>query len=391
LAKLTSKEHPMTNRNRHQWLIYGAYGFTGRLVAEEAVRRGHRPVLAGRSGQKLQAMADQMGLEFKSLSLDDPQALRDALRSTRLIFNAAGPFSETGPKIIEACLETGAAYADISGEFHHLRAVEGFDARARTARIPILTGAGFGATFGDCLARHVVDRLPDATHLRLSVAAGNAVTTSAVRRTILEVLAKGGYAVEGGRWKHRSLAHQHWTVPDGGSPAAFAAAPMGELAAVRLSTNVANIMVGRPMAAKSAKRLRLMSPLVQGVLGLGPLRRALGRDKGGPSAPASAPEGGWRSRIWAEARNARGDRVMARLETGEGYAATAAAAITNVEALLARPLVGVHTPALAFGAAHVRTIPGVQVTDLDPESGLPLQAGSAALSARGRPVPVPAS
>jgi short subunit dehydrogenase-like uncharacterized protein len=209
--------------------------------------------------------------------------------------------------------------------------------------------------------------------LRVSVAASNAVTTSAVRRTILEVLAKGGYAVESGRWKQRPLAHQHWTVPDGGSPATFAAAPMGELAAIRRSTNVANIVVGRPMAAKAAKRLRLVSPLVQGVLGLAPLRRVLGRDNGAPSAPASAPEGGWRSRIWAEAWNARGDRVMARLETGEGYAATAAAAITNVEALLARPPVGVFTPALAFGAAHVLTIPGVQVTDLDPESGLPLK------------------
>jgi short subunit dehydrogenase-like uncharacterized protein len=64
---------------------------------------------------------------------------------------------------------------------------------------------------------------------------------------------------------------------------------------------------------------------------------------------------------------------MARLETGEGYAATAAAAITNVEALFSRPLAGVFTPAHAFGADHVLTIPSVQMIDLDPESGLPLE------------------
>jgi hypothetical protein len=101
---------------------------------------------------------------------------------------------------------------------------------------------------------------------------------------------------------------------------------------------------------------------------------------------ATAP---WHGR-WAEAWNARGNRVMACLETGEGYAATAAA-ITNIEALFARPLVGVVTPAQAFGAAHVLAIPGVQVTDLDPQSGLPLNAGGAAVSARGRPAPAPAS
>ena len=250
----------MTNQNQPEWLIYGAYGYTGRLVAEEALRRGHRPVLAGRSSQKLQAMADRMGLEFKPLSLDDPQALRAALRSTRLIFNAAGPFAETGPKIIEACLETGTPYADISGEFHHLRALEALDAQARTARIPILTGAGFGVTFGDCLARHVVDRLPDATHVRVSVAASNALTTATVRRTVLEVLAKGGYAVEGGQWKRRPLAHQHWMVPDGGSPLSFAAAPMGELvtpsrrassgvmALVDVPVSIANWNGPRPLA-----------------------------------------------------------------------------------------------------------------------------------------------
>lgn len=367
----------MSNRNQQSWMIYGAYGFTGRLVVEEALRRGHRPVLAGRNDQHLQAMAQEMHLPAIPLPLDDPNALQAAARSVGLIFNAAGPFTETGPKLIKACLNTGTPYADCSGEFHHIRAVEALDERPRKARIPILTGAGFGVTFGDCLARHVVDKLPDATHLRLSVAAGNAQTTSAVRRTILEVMARGGYAVEGGRWVRRPLAHQLWTVPDRPAALAFAAAPMGELAAVRRSTHVANIVVGRPMPAKTAKRIRLLSPLIQSVLRLAPLRWALGRDRGGPPHTAPEPQGGWQSRIWAEAWNARGDRVMARIETGEGYASTAHAALTNIEALLARTLTGAFTPAQAFGAAHVLTIPGVRMADLNPEIGLELEAAYA--------------
>ena len=79
-----------------------------------------------------------------AFSLDDPHYFGP--RSSSLIFNAAGPFSETGPKIIEACLTAGTAYADISGEFHHLRAIEALDKRARKASIPLLTGAGFGVT-----------------------------------------------------------------------------------------------------------------------------------------------------------------------------------------------------------------------------------------------------
>jgi len=160
-------------------------------------------------------MAQQTGLVATPLSLDNPGALNAALAAIGLVFNAAGPFSETGLKVIEACLCTGTSYVDVSGEFHHLRAVEALDERARKARIPLLTGAGFGVTFGDCLARRLVDRLPDATHLRLSVAASNAQTTSSVRRTILEVMARGGYAIEGGRWVRKPLGHDLWTVRDG--------------------------------------------------------------------------------------------------------------------------------------------------------------------------------
>ena len=197
-------------------------------------------------------MARELGLQSIHLALDDQTALQDALRSSSLILNAAGPFGETGPAIIEACLKTGTPYVDISGEFHHLRFVEALDGAARKAGTPLLTGAGFGVTFGDCLARHVVDRLPDATHLRLSVAAGNALTTPAVRRTILEVMAKGSYAIAGGAWVRRPFADELWTVKDGATALSFASAPMGELAAARMSTNIPNIVVGRPMAARTA-------------------------------------------------------------------------------------------------------------------------------------------
>jgi short subunit dehydrogenase-like uncharacterized protein len=363
----------MPNANQHRWMIYGAYGFTGRLIVEEALRRGHRPVLAGRDAGQLKAMAEPLGLDTMTISLDDHAALLAAARSTELVVNAAGPFALTGPKVIEACLQAGTPYLDISGEFHHLRAVEALDELAREARIPLLTGAGFGVTFGDGLARYVADRLPDATHLRLSVAADNAQTTLAVRRTILDVLAKGGFAVEGGAWARRPLAHQLWTVKDGGDDLAFAAAPMGELAALRLSTNVANIVVGRPMPAKTARRIRRLSPLIQGALGISSLRDALGRDRGQAPTKTPEPKDGWRSRLWAEATNARGDRAMARLDMGEGYALTGRAALANIEALFTRRLAGAFTPARAFGARHVLAIPGVTLTDLDPESLQPLE------------------
>jgi len=354
-------------------MIYGAYGFTGRLILEEGLRRAHKPILAGRDGRRIEDLAKRHGLQSHVLSLDDSAALRAAARGSDLVVNAAGPISETGPKLIAACLDAGTAYMDVSGEFHHLQFVEALDARAKQAGIALLTGAGFGVTYGDCLARYALDRLPDATRLRLSVAAANAQTTPGAQRTIVGVLAKGGYAVEGGQFRPRPLAHQTWTIRSTSSEVAFAAAPLGELAALRRSTGIADIVVGRPMSAGQARILRLLSPLLQGALAVPAIRRFAGRDRGGPLRPAPSPPGGWQSRIWAEARNDRGDAVLARLETGEGYAATAEAALANIEALFAHRPEGAFTPGLAFGAAHLASLPRVEVTDLSPEGGQPLE------------------
>lgn len=363
----------MQNSVQHPWMIYGAYGFTGRLIVEAALQRGHRPILAGRDGDRVKAMAEQLGLTAMPISLDDGDALRAALRAVPLVLNASGPFTETGLPIIEACLDTGTSYADISGEFHHLRTVTALNERARQADIALLSGAGFGVTLGDCLARHVADQLPDATHLRISVAAANAQSTSAVRRTILNVVSNGGYAVERGQWRRRSIAHKSWLLKHDGKPVPFAAAPMGELVAAFNSTRIANIVVGRPMSATAARGIRTLSPLIKGVLSVGPVRRALGNGSG--TTPTKPEPAGYHSWLAAEAQNARGERRTAFIEAGEGYAVTADAAVTNVEALLAQKLAGAFTPSTAFGAAHVLKVSGVRLVDVDPKtvSLLPLR------------------
>ena len=357
----------------HSWMIYGAYGFTGGLILEEALRRGHKPIVAGRDGRRLTDLAQRHGLDSQALSLDDPAGLRAAIRGRDLVVNAAGPFSETAPYLIDACLDTGSAYVDVSGEFHHLKFVETLDARAKQAGVALLTGAGFGVTYGDGLARYALDRLPNATRLRLSVAATNAQVTPTVQRTIVSVLARGGYAVEGGRFRSRPLAHQRWTIRATPSEVAFAAAPLGELAALRRSTGVADIVVGRPLPTGEARALRLLSPLVQGALAVPAIRRFASRDRGDRPAPAPTPAGGWRSRIWAEACNDHGDSVLVQLETGEGYAATAEAALVNIEAVLAQRPEGAFTPGLAFGARHLASLPRVRITNLDPKSGHPVE------------------
>lgn len=354
----------MQNTIQQPWMIYGAYGFTGRLIVEEALRRGHRPVLAGRDRTRLEAMGRALDLTAIPVSLSDSAGMRAALQSMRLILNASGPFGETGMPIIEACFETGTSYADISGELEYLDAVLKLSNRAQLARIILLTGAGFGVTLGDCLARHTADKLPDAVSLRLSIASDNAQSTPSVRKTIVNVLAGGGFAIEKGNMQSRPLAHRFYKVCLHREIFPFASAPMGELAAAFHSTRIPNIVTGRPMPAGAARTLRILSPVIQLALANRPLRRSLGgRGKGSASLEFDHRQH-FRSWLLAEAENAQGDKRAAVIETGEGYYVTAQAALSNVEALMERNIAGAFTPAAAFGAAHLQKIPGVRVIDL---------------------------
>ena len=57
----------------NSWLLYGAYGYTGRLIAQQAKDRGHDPVLAGRSAEKLIPLAEELDLDYKVFDLKDEE------------------------------------------------------------------------------------------------------------------------------------------------------------------------------------------------------------------------------------------------------------------------------------------------------------------------------
>src|SRR5262244_1425930 len=113
----------MTAIDQRPWLLYGAYGFTGRMILEEAMRRGHRPIIAGRDPERLRALAEQTGLRHVAIRLDDERQVREQVSAHGLVLNAAGPFAETGRPIIEAALASRTRYLDVAGEIDHLRYV----------------------------------------------------------------------------------------------------------------------------------------------------------------------------------------------------------------------------------------------------------------------------
>ena len=106
---------------RIEWMIYGANGYTGHLVAVEARQRDLKPVLAGRRAGPIEKLAAELGLPMRVFGLDDASAAAAAIADTAVVANCAGPFAATSTPMIDACLRSRAHYLDITGEIEVVR------------------------------------------------------------------------------------------------------------------------------------------------------------------------------------------------------------------------------------------------------------------------------
>ncbi len=152
-----------------EWMIYGANGYTGDLIAREAKRQGTTPVLAGRSRAKIAALARELKLPSKIFRLEAPSETVEALRGVRLVLNCAGPFSKTADPLMRACIAARAHYLDITGEIDVLDGAHRFDADAKAAGVVLCPGAGFDVVLTDCIALMLKKALPEATELALGI------------------------------------------------------------------------------------------------------------------------------------------------------------------------------------------------------------------------------
>lgn len=98
------------------FLLYGANGYTGRLIAGLAASYGLSPILAGRNEKALQELSQKLGYPYQVIDLADTAALQSSLQEVSVVLHAAGPFQFTARKMMEACLATHTHYLDITGD-----------------------------------------------------------------------------------------------------------------------------------------------------------------------------------------------------------------------------------------------------------------------------------
>jgi short subunit dehydrogenase-like uncharacterized protein len=344
------------------WLIYGANGYTGVLIAAEAVSRGLRPVLAGRSAA-VGELAGRLGLPQRVFGLDDPAALRAGLAGMSVVLHCAGPFSHTYRAMADACLATGVHYLDVTGEVAVFEGLAALDAAARTAGVMLLPGVGFDVVPSDCLAAHLKRCLPTATRLALGFQARGGFSRGTAT-TMAENLHRGGLVRRGGRLQRVPACWRTRTINFGRGPRVAMTIPWGDVSTAYHSTGIPDIEVY--LAAPWPQRLvARLSRWFGWLLGSAPVQRWLKRRiRSGPPGPSDEQRARGTTLLWGEARDEAGRGVVSRLRGPEGYTLTALAAVRVVERVLGgQAAAGFQTPSRLFGPDFVLELPGVVRAD----------------------------
>lgn len=340
------------------WMIYGANGYTGELVAEEAVARGQRPVLAGRREEAVRPLAERLGCEHRVFDLTSGDAVAPRLEGIKALLLCAGPFSKTSKVAVDACLAAGAHYLDITGEIGVFEACHRRGEEAARAGCVVLPGVGFDVVPTDCLAASLAALLPDATELQLAFHGGSS-PSKGTAKTMLEGIPQGGAIRVNGAITEVPLGWKTQEIPFNDKTRLAVTIPWGDVSTAYHSTGIPNIEVYMAAPPSMIRGMKMARPFRK-LIGLKPVQSVLARRidarTQGPDAERRAAG---RSEVWGRARNASGGEVEGTLTTPEGYRLTVLTSLASVQRLLAGGVApGAHTPSSAFGADFITSIEG---------------------------------
>lgn len=322
-------------------LIYGATGYTGKLVAMQARETHLSFEVAGRNGPQVTALAEQLDVPCRIFALDDPETIIASLAGVTAVLNCAGPFASTARPLMQACIACGVHYLDITAEYKVYALAEAWSERAAAAGVMLLPGVGWDVVPSDCLAMYLAAKVDQPQSLRIALQVANSMSRGSTT-SVGEILGVG------------LLVRAEGTIvakPDA-APARFDfgaglvdSVPLsfGDLVTAWKSTGIPNIA----MFVNIKENV-----MPEGVAAM-------------PEGPSLEERAANRACAVAEVTGIDGAVVRARIDTINGYSYTPLAAVEALRLLAAgqfKP--GFQTPATVFGAGFAVSIADTRIVDM---------------------------
>lgn len=314
--------------------VYGATGYTGKLIAELLVRRGVPFLIAGRNTEKLEqlrrGLSSQGSLlpEVVSVSLSDRTGMENLAKRSKVIISCAGPFAEMGPPVIDACLRGGAHYLDITGEVRFMAATGLRDAEAKAAKVALVNAIGFDVVPSDLCAHLAAQALGETPEeLDIALAAAGTKPSAGTTRTLLNIVRAPAVTFDSGRYVEEVIASRSKTFDflDIGPSVAFNA-PIGDVATAPRTTGAQRVRAYVRLPRAAGRVAGAVLPAVRAVLS-SPLGQLVSSTvPGAGEGPSPDERRNARFSIVAEARSP-GRVARARISGRDPYGLTAECAV----------------------------------------------------------------
>ncbi len=353
--------------SNNTFLLYGANGYTGELIARFASEYNLAPILAGRNQVALKAMADKLKLDFEVIDLENTAALEAALRKVKVVVNAAGPFDATCVPMVKACFKTGAHYLDINGDIAVFETLKQFDEKALKADIMVMPGTGFDVVPTDCLALYLKKQLPDASSLKLAfVTVDGGGISHGTAQTMASKMGIGGAKRKDGKIVSVPLGQNGMTIDFptrkvGETKKRFVMSiPWGDISTAYTTTGIPNIETFTGADSGTFNLLKFQGAfnwLLRTKFARKMAQSSIKKKITGPSDSERIAASGL---VWGEATSPDGRKVEAALAGPEGYTLTYHSTLIIVQKILNgdfKP--GYQTPAKVYGADLILEVPNM--------------------------------
>lgn len=343
-------------------LIYGANGYTGRLIIDECLKNGIRPIIAGRNAEHLKELADEKDLEWESFEIFEKDKLIAWLERGAVVIHCAGPFIHTASEMVEACLETGAHYLDITGEYQVFDSVKSYAEKAKEKSVMLMPGAGFDVVPSDCLAKKLHEQLPDATTLELAFVSKGGRLSRGTAKTMIESFGELQARREFGEYAFASMGKRTKMIDYGEFEQFSMAISWGDISTAFYSTGIPNIEVYSGTNEKQlgqVKKMSLLSFFLKSQLVKTFLKKQIDKK---PAGPSDEKRNNANMYLWGKASNDN-KSVEARLKTPNGYSLTASTSVLiALKILNGNFKSGYQTPSSAYGADLITEIEGCVIS-----------------------------
>ena len=343
---------------QNQFLLYGANGYTGKLIAKLAATYNLQPILAGRNEANIKPLAAELQLPYRIINLDDKEQLENALSEVKLVLHAAGPYVYTAKQMIEACLQTGVHYIDINGDISVFEMLKKYDAAAKEKNIMVMPGVGFDVVPTDCIALQLKNKMPDATNLKLAFASIGGGLSHGTAITMAGKIGEGGAVRKTGKIVSKPLGQKGMWVNFGTKKLFVITIPWGDISTAYTTTGIPNIETYTGMMPKVYRLLKLQWTF-NWLLRTNFVRNIIRKKiKAKPAGPSDEQRKNSNSFVWGEALNAAGATVNAAISCYDGYTLTAHSSVLIAKKILeGNYKTGDQTPAGCYGENLIMEVP----------------------------------